>query len=125
MSKLDSTEKIEDAVDIRLALIAVTNQEPDLEIIRLLAEEQKKVSFEALNKDSRGDFEDLLEDVKMKSVKNVAFGVGSDEEVERELASKYRAVKRQASRNAIKEEISDAVWEELDEKEQVCSAMKI
>ncbi|CBY12803.1 unnamed protein product [Oikopleura dioica] len=125
LSKLDSTENVEDAVDIRLALIAVSNREPDLEIIRLLAEEQKKVSYEELNKDSRGDFEDLLEDVKMKSVRNVAFGVGSDEEVERELASKYRAVKRQASRNAIKEEISDAVWEELDEKEQVCSAIKI
>ena len=115
---------MEDAVDIRLALISLTNPEPDVEILRLLAEEQKKVSFEALNKESGGDFEDLLEDVKMKSVRNVAFGVGSDEEVERELASKYRAVKRQASRNAIKEEISDAVWEELDEKEQVFKALK-
>ena len=119
LSKLDATDNVETAIDIRLALIALTNEEPDVEIIRLLSEEQKKVSYEALNRDSRGDFEDLLEGVKMKSVRNVAFGVGSDEEVERELASKYRAVKRQASRNAIKEEISDAVWDELDEKEQV------
>ena len=109
---------MERAVELRLCLLALAGKEPDVEILAMLAMEQQKNAEKYFQSEQRNDVIAEIKESKMESVKKVAFGIGTDEEIERELRSKYSEIRRAAVRSAIVEEVTEQVWNIQSEEKQ-------
>ena len=84
----------------------------------MLAMEQQKNAEKYFQSEQRNDVIAEIKESKMESVKKVAFGIGTDEEIERELRSKYSEIRRAAVRSAIVEEVTEQVWNIQSEEKQ-------
>lgn len=115
MSKCEDLTK---AVELRLAILALTETEPDVELINSISIEQEQVSARLLKSESKTEIFEDIKNQKMEAIKRIAYGIGTNEEIERELRSKYTEIQRMAVKNAIIDEITEPIWIQQDENNQ-------
>ena len=80
LEDLSKCENLTQAVSIRLAIISLESDQPDIELVAQVTQAQNIISDKILKSESRENIFEDVEKQRMESVKIVAYGTGTSEE---------------------------------------------